>query len=255
MSHSELSRIDLTGLAREYPRRMYRPGRRCPATQRVRARRRRAQRCSNCYTCCSAACGAEPGTGWARVCRAVSLALVVVGCASPSLMPEAQAVAIKDRDRALASRADAIHAAISQSGQVGALAFLDAADGRLVVLPGDSPADAWSRYTTSPESGTGRVSVPPVLTFVHRADVRQGSRDRDPERPATTTGLADIRGRAGDAGGDRTARARRVDRGDEGGGGRARGHPESLEPRSPRIWRRYASSCCRPPSSAGSIRN
>jgi hypothetical protein len=101
----------------------------------------------------------------------VSLALVVVGCASPSLMPAAQAVAIKDRDRALASRADAIHAAIGQSGHEGALAFLDAADGRLVVLPGDSPADAWSRYTTSPESGPGGVSVPPVLTFVHRADV------------------------------------------------------------------------------------
>lgn len=109
----------------------------------------------------------------------VSLALVVVGCASPSLMPEAQAVAIKDRDRALASRADAIHAAISQSGHVGALAFLDAADGRLVVLPGDSPADAWSRYTTSPESGPGGVSAPPVLTFVHRADV--------PKAPETVT--------------------------------------------------------------------
>ena len=109
----------------------------------------------------------------------MSLALVVVGCASPSLMPEAQAVAIKDRDRALASHADAIHAAISQSGNVGALAFLDAKDGRLVVLPGDSPADAWSRYTTSPESGTGRVSVPPVLTFVHRADV--------PKAPETVT--------------------------------------------------------------------
>jgi hypothetical protein len=101
----------------------------------------------------------------------MSLALVVVGCASPSLMPETQAVAIKDRDRALASHAGAIHAAISQSGNVGALAFLDAKDGRLVVLPGDSSADAWSRYTSSPESGTGRVSVPPVLTFVHRADV------------------------------------------------------------------------------------
>ncbi len=100
----------------------------------------------------------------------MSLALVV-GCASPSLMPEAQAVAIKDRDRALASHADAIHAAIGQSGNAGALAFLDARDGRLVVLPGDSSADAWSRYTASPESGTGRVSVPPVLTFVHRADV------------------------------------------------------------------------------------
>jgi hypothetical protein len=109
----------------------------------------------------------------------ISLALVVVGCASPSLMPEAQAVAIKDRDRALASHADAIHAAISQSGNVGALVLLDAKDGRLVVLPGDSPADAWARYTTSPESGTGRVSVPPVLTFVHRADV--------PKAPETVT--------------------------------------------------------------------
>ena len=101
----------------------------------------------------------------------MSLALVVVGCASPSLIPGTQAGAIKDRDRALASHGDAIHAAISQSGNVGALAFLDASDGRLIVLPGDSPADAWSRYTTSPESGTGRVSVPPVLTFVHRTDV------------------------------------------------------------------------------------
>jgi hypothetical protein len=109
----------------------------------------------------------------------MSLALVVVGCASPSLMPEAQAVAIKDRDRALASHADAIHVAISQSGHVGALAFLDATDGRLVVLPGDSVADAWSRYATSPESETGRVSVPPVLTFVHRADV--------PKAPETVT--------------------------------------------------------------------
>ena len=109
----------------------------------------------------------------------MSLALVVVGCASHSLMPEAQAVAIKDRDRALASHADAIHAAIRQSGNVGALAFLDARDGRLVVLPGDSPADAWARYTASPESGTGRVSVPAVLTFVHRADV--------PKAPETVT--------------------------------------------------------------------
>ena len=109
----------------------------------------------------------------------MSLAVVVVGCASPSLMPETQAGAIKDRDRALASHAAAIHAAIGQSGNVGALAFLDAKDGRLIVLPGDSSADAWARYTTSPESGTGRVSVPPVLTFVHRADV--------PKAPETVT--------------------------------------------------------------------
>jgi hypothetical protein len=109
----------------------------------------------------------------------MSLALVVVGCASHSLMPETQAGAIKDRDRALAPHAAAIHAAIGQSGNAGALAFLDARDGRLVVLPGDSSADAWSRYTTSPEGETGRVSVPPVLTFVHRADV--------PKAPETVT--------------------------------------------------------------------
>lgn len=109
----------------------------------------------------------------------MSLALVVVGCASPSLIPGTQAGAIKDRDRALASQGDAIHAAIRQSGNMGALAFLDATDGRLIVLPGDSPADAWSRYTTSPESGTGRVSAPPVLTFVHRTDV--------PKAPETVT--------------------------------------------------------------------
>ena len=109
----------------------------------------------------------------------VSLALVVVGCASPSLMPETQTGAIRDRDRALASHAAAIHAAIGQSGRAGALAFLDAKDGRLVVLPGDSSADAWARYTTSPESETGRVSVPPVVTFVHRADV--------PKAPETVT--------------------------------------------------------------------
>jgi hypothetical protein len=109
----------------------------------------------------------------------MSLAWVVVGCASTSLMPATQAGAVKDRDRALAPHAAAIHAAIGQSGNAGALAFLDAKDGRLVVLPGDSPADAWSRYTASPEGETGRMSVPPVLTFVHRADV--------PKAPETVT--------------------------------------------------------------------
>ena len=67
----------------------------------------------------------------------MSLALMVVGCASPSLMPQGQALAIKDRERALASHAEAIQAAISQSGKVGALAFLDAKDSHLVVLPGE----------------------------------------------------------------------------------------------------------------------
>ena len=103
--------------------------------------------------------------------RLLSLALVVVGCASPSLMPKAQVVAIEERDRALASHADAIHTTIRQSGTAGALTFLDAKDSRLVVLPGDSPADAWARYTSSTESATGGVSIPAVVTFVHRADV------------------------------------------------------------------------------------
>jgi hypothetical protein len=101
----------------------------------------------------------------------VGLPLLVVGCAGHSLVPAAQSAAIRDRERALAPHADAIQAAIGQSGTIGGLAFLDASDGRLVVLPGDSPADAWGRYASSPESGTGRVSVPVVVTFVHRADV------------------------------------------------------------------------------------
>jgi len=109
----------------------------------------------------------------------MSLPWVIVGCASTSLMPETQAGAIKDRDRALAPHAAAIHARIGQSGNVGALAFLDTRDGRLIVLPGDSPADAWSRYIASPEGETGRGLVPPVLTFVHRADV--------PKAPETVT--------------------------------------------------------------------
>lgn len=109
----------------------------------------------------------------------MTLAWVVVGCASTSLIPETQAGAIKDRDRALAPHAAAIHAAIGRSGNAGALVFLGAGDGRLIVLPGDSPADAWSRYIASPEGEAGRGSVPPVLTFVHRADV--------PKAPETVT--------------------------------------------------------------------
>ena len=109
----------------------------------------------------------------------LSLVLVAAGCAGPSLMTGSQAASIRERDRALARHADAIHSAIQQSGAMGALAFLDAKDGRLVVLPGDSPADAWARYSESPDGQAGRVSLPPVLRFVHRADV--------PEPPETVT--------------------------------------------------------------------
>src|SRR6266478_3286860 len=106
-------------------------------------------------------------------------ALMLAGCAGHSLMPAAQSEAIRNRERALASRTDAIQTAVKQSGKVGALAFLDTKDGHLVVLPGDSPADAWARYAASPESGTSPVSVPVVVTFVYRTDV--------PKAPETVT--------------------------------------------------------------------
>ena len=109
----------------------------------------------------------------------IGLSVVVGGCASHSLMPAAQSAAISERERALASHADAIQASVKQSGNVGALAFLDAKDGHLVVLPGDSPADAWARYAASPEIGTSPVSVPAVVTFVYRTDV--------PKAPETVT--------------------------------------------------------------------
>ena len=102
----------------------------------------------------------------------LGLAAVVVGCASDALVPREQTVAIKNRDRALAPHSAAIQATIRQSGNVGALAFLDAGDGHLVVLPGNTPTEAWARHIAPPsDSPTGPVSVPPVVTFVHRADV------------------------------------------------------------------------------------
>jgi hypothetical protein len=103
----------------------------------------------------------------------ISLTLLVVGCATPSLVPKEQAIAINNRERALSAHSRAIHEAIRHSGQLGALAFLDATDGHLVIMPGNSPSDAWARYTT-PSSGTGltaRASVPPVVTFVYGADI------------------------------------------------------------------------------------
>jgi hypothetical protein len=102
-----------------------------------------------------------------------SLALLLVGCAGHSLVPAEQAAAIKTHDRTLAPHASTIHEAIRRSGHLGALAFVDAGDGRLIVLPGDTPTDAWARYRASPpeSSPPGRVSVPPVVGFVYRADV------------------------------------------------------------------------------------
>ena len=86
-------------------------------------------------------------------------------------MPATQSAAIRDRERGLAPHAETIQTAVSQSGKVGALAFLDAMNGRLVVLPGDSPADAWARHVVSPENERGPVAAPEVVTFVYRKDI------------------------------------------------------------------------------------
>jgi hypothetical protein len=107
----------------------------------------------------------------------IGLTLAVVGCASHSLVPASQSAAIRSRERALASHSDSIQASVRESGKVGALAFLDAADGRLVVVPGDSAGDAWGRYAGSPDSQN--VVLPPVLTFVYRKDI--------PKAPETVT--------------------------------------------------------------------
>jgi hypothetical protein len=107
-----------------------------------------------------------------RLLRVLGLVMMVGGCASQALVPGPQATAIKHREQALAPHAVAIQDAIRQSGRTGALAFVDARDGRLAVLPGDTPADAWSRAAAS---GSGaapdRAAAPAVLTFVYRADV------------------------------------------------------------------------------------
>jgi hypothetical protein len=100
----------------------------------------------------------------------MSVVVLVVGCASHSLVPKEQAAAIQNREQALATHSGAIQDAIRQSGNLGALAFLDAGDGHLVVLPGDSPADAWSRYAPSAPGGP----MPTVIDFVYRSDVPKG---------------------------------------------------------------------------------
>lgn len=113
-----------------------------------------------------------------RLLRVLGLVMMVGGCASHALVPAPQATAIKHREQALAPHAAAIQDAIRQSGRTGALAFVDARDGRLAVLPGDTPADAWSRAAAS----TDRAAAPAVLTFVYRADV--------PKEPESVTAAA-----------------------------------------------------------------
>jgi hypothetical protein len=99
------------------------------------------------------------------------LVALLAGCASQSLIPAEQAAAIERRDRALAAHAAAIQDAIRQSGEPGGLAFLDETDGRLIVLPGPTPADAWARHAAAPADAARPASIPAIATFVHRADV------------------------------------------------------------------------------------
>jgi len=96
-----------------------------------------------------------------------SLALLA-GCA-PSLMPKEQEAAIRSRERGLSGHSAAIQDAIRHADTQGALAFLDSGDNHLVVAPGDTPIDAWTRYVT--DRGADRGQPPPVLSFVYRADV------------------------------------------------------------------------------------
>jgi hypothetical protein len=97
-------------------------------------------------------------------------ALLLAGCAAgPMLASREQADAIRRRDRALAAHADEIQVTIRQSGALGALAFLDIRDGRLVVSPGNTPEEAWARQAAAP--GATAMTAPAVVTFVYRADV------------------------------------------------------------------------------------
>ena len=107
---------------------------------------------------------------WRSGMTLVTLAALAVGCASkPSLVPERQAESIQIRERALAPHAEAIQEAIRRSNTLGALAFIDNANGHLVVLPGETPGDAWARHRAAPSGAP--VAVPPVVDFVYRRDI------------------------------------------------------------------------------------
>ena len=107
-----------------------------------------------------------------RLCAALATTAVALGaCAGPTLVSKEQVRAIETHERALVPHAEAIQRSIRESSELGGLAFLDA-DRRLVVLPGKSASDAWRRYATSPEaSAPARRALPPMMTFVYRADI------------------------------------------------------------------------------------
>lgn len=106
-----------------------------------------------------------------RLLGFLGLALTVGACATASLVPDEQAEAIRRREQALVPHAPVIQKTIQQSGRSGALAFFDLRDGHLMVLPGDTPADAWMRAASAPDGLPDRAALPTIVTFVHRTDV------------------------------------------------------------------------------------
>ena len=109
-----------------------------------------------------------------RLLGLLGVALTVGACASASLVSDEQAEAIKRREQALALHTPAIQQTIKQSGRAGGLAFFDLRDGRLVVLPGDTPGDAWARAAAAPGGTPDQAAMPTIMTFVHRTDLPKG---------------------------------------------------------------------------------
>ena len=109
-----------------------------------------------------------------RLLGLLGVALTVGACASASLVSDEQAEAIKRREQALALHTPAIQQTIKQSGRAGGLAFFDLRGGRLVVLPGDTPGDAWARAAAAPGGTPDQAAMPTIMTFVHRTDLPKG---------------------------------------------------------------------------------
>ena len=118
-----------------------------------------------------------------RLLGLLGVALTVGACASASLVSDEQAEAIKRREQALALHTPAIQQTIKQSGRAGALAFLDLRDGRLVVLPGDTPGDAWASRPGR-ESRRERRPRAPTRPPGCRPAAPPGGRRADPRRRA-----------------------------------------------------------------------
>ena len=131
-----------------------------------------------------------------RLLGLLAVALTIGACASASLVSDEQAEAIKRREQALVPHTPAIQQTIKQSGRAGALTFFDLGDGRLVVLPGDTPEDAWTRAAAAPGGTPDRAAMPAIVTFVHRMDLPKApegvSIARLQEQEALRTRLASL---------------------------------------------------------------